>query len=78
MNAAHHLTQVCAAAAVAERVIVIVDERRDPWREIHALSPMLKAIPEDRLRAFGCEGEELIAAAGGDEPGYRDASARSG
>jgi hypothetical protein len=55
MKLAHHLPEFLADANVTERVIVIIDQRSDPWDETVKLRVMRETVPEHRLRFLARE-----------------------
>ena len=57
------MMQILADAQVAERVVVIVEQARDPGHETELGCVVVEAVPEDALCGFGRERGELVAAA---------------
>src|SRR5688572_12027608 len=67
VDALDHLAQVCADLEVADRVVVVVEERSDPESEAEVGGPMVESVPEDRLCLLGFERAETFARLGRDE-----------
>ena len=67
MQALHHRAEVFADSQVAERVVVVVEQARDPGDEAELVGVVIEAIPEDCFCLSAREGWEAVAASGGDE-----------
>jgi hypothetical protein len=67
VHSSHHLAQVCSDLQISQLVIVVIHQRSHDWYESVLIRPMIRAIPEDRLRFFRAKCRVLFYAARGEE-----------
>jgi hypothetical protein len=63
----HHLAEAFRVFEIAEGVVMVIGQRRDPGDETVLSGPMVEAIPEDQLGLLGSESGKTVAASSGDE-----------